>query len=139
MDIVDIAAEAVRDADLISEDQIYIDRFPDSRVTRTSLLIAETNAEYEDSFASPDQYGFYRSTLQIAVVSNESKKAKRLCRTAAEIIIQRFDELTQPYTGPIHGVERLGKENGTPNDPNYQTMFAAIRTVLVIHQFEDQL
>ena len=136
MDITDIAIQAVRDAGLLKPDRIYRDRFPDPDIKKTSLLIAETNADYDDSFASPGEYGVYRSTMQIAVISNESTKARRLCREAAEIIIRRFDELTQPYTGPVHGVQRLGLENGTPNDPSYKTMFASLRTILVIHQIE---
>ena len=135
-DIAEIAAEAVKTAGILESDRIHVDLLPDTRVKRTSLLITETQAEYEDSFASSDEYGTYKSTLQFTVVSADPAKAKRLCREAAETAIRYFEIRIQPYKGPVHFVQRLGKENGMANSTGYEGMFASQRTILVIHQFE---
>ena len=137
MDIVDIAVEAIKEAGLIAPKQIVRDRFTD-RVKTTSLLVAETESKYNDAFSSPSEYGIYDSTLQIVAVSDQRNpgEAQRLCREATETVIRRFDQMTVPYTGPVHGVRRIGKEQGTPEDTNCSDSYASIRTILVIHQFE---
>jgi hypothetical protein len=104
-------------------------------IKETRIVVSEEDSDYASIGDNYDEAGLYRTRLKIVVISPIKAKAKAVCLTAAMTVHRKFESMR--FRDPcVGGVEKDGKSIGRPNDDQFEKMFAATRTLIVINTFE---
>lgn len=139
-DLCEIAFDAVTaaiDAQKIQGvDLVFVDRPDDARNReKTFILLFEGDSDYNSDGEDYDTIGVYGTALSVQVVAKEKAEAKRICFEAAQVVYLHFARL-RFQDGVFHGVERISKDVGTPQQNKYENMYVATRSLRIFNQIE---